>query len=140
MILALAVLLQTPLIIGREPVPASPMTHTFEAACPGTRLRISGHGIARPLSRRVQIETNGRAVGGPLTMRMARDLSHRRAVYRLVALCGQDDHELQLQIYVGETDEHGIVHYWAGSAGFLNGRLLAYRDLEPATAETFWFR
>jgi hypothetical protein len=140
MLLIVMSLVQLPSLVTREPVPAEPMTNVFEASCPGTRLRISGHGLARPEARHVRIELNGRVVAGPLAARMARDLSNMRAVYRLVGLCSRVGRSLQLQIWVGEAGGDGNVHYWAGTAGFLAGRLRAYDGLEPIDARAFWFR
>lgn len=140
MLIVVLGLAQLPLLVSREPTPASPMMQSFEAACPGTRLRISGHGLARPGHRRVRLEINGQLAQGPLAEQMTRDLSNMRAVYRLVGLCDPAGHSLQLQIWAGEGNGDGTVRYSMASAGLHAGRLLAYGGLQPIDAEAFWFR
>ena len=126
-------------LVTREPVPADPMAYTFQATCGETRVKIDGFGLARLPRDAAAVQVNGMVLSDERTSRLARDLSDDRAVYRLVALCSQDN-VLQLQIYVGESSVDGQVNYQTASATFAEGRLYAYSELQPADESSFWFR
>lgn len=111
---------------------------TYEANCGRNRLRIANYGYSWPESRSPRVLLNGRRLTGVMAIQLERDLSNKRAVYRLSALCDVRARELQLIVYRGRAASGGV-EYQVGRAGFVNGALTFYRPLEPTNETTFWF-
>jgi hypothetical protein len=140
--MALISFAQIPGLIAHEPTPATPMSKSFEATCPGLRLRIDRYGgPTRPNGAQPLIFVNGRRLTGSMVDQLHRDLGRARGVYRLAALCSRGERPvMQLRIHYGESDVGGAVSYSAGTAEFVEGRLAHYSPFEPLDAESFWFR
>ncbi len=122
-----------------DPPPAEAWEQSLMLRCGNTTLQIAGYGAARPLNRAVQIRVNGRPLAGAGAEALRRDLSNRRAAYRLAGRCPRQRSSIALIIHRGEQ-EAGVVHYSVGSGLIVNGRLDNYRGVQPANAESFWFR
>jgi hypothetical protein len=120
----------------REPHSASPWTETSSATCGRQRLEMTRS--MRPLETPPRVTINGRPVRGDVQA-LQQDLGEVRAAYRMSFRCGGDQDTLELIWFRGLADEHGQVHYRAGSAMFQGGALLESRS-EEATEASFWYR
>ena len=137
---ALLLIAQAISIGGPEPRAASQWVQTTQATCGTKVIRVTGYGAAMPLDRRVSISLNGRPAIGPRMAQLLKDLSSRRAAYRLVFPCTRGRPEITVQIIRGEKLANGTVEYHSGAATFRGNRLVLYAGLKEANAETFWFR
>jgi hypothetical protein len=149
MILLLAAATLTPrpeTLTVREPTLPDSWVQTFEVRCGSERLRITNYGARLPYpGRGPTITSNGRPVRGGQLDGLRRDLSTRRAAYRLTGQCLPERGGIWLRIVSGEITYpveggEGEMRYLAGSATIRHGRILEYHPLEPATERTFWFR
>ena len=137
--LALHSVAQGPIVPSYDPPPAQAWEQSLLLRCGGTTLRVAGYGAARPLNRPVTITVDGRPLRGTGVAALRRDLSNRRAAYRLAGRCPRQRSSIALFLYAGEQTG-GVVSYSAGQALIVNGALRNYSGLEPANSETFWFR
>lgn len=126
-----------PALVTHEPVVPKHWTQSVEFGCPHQTLRIIGYGASRPES--AQILLNGRPLQGPGADALRRDLSNRRAAYRIYARCTQGEPGIELVMYTGEkrADE---VTYRSGAVLIVGNRLDQYRGLDKSDADSFWFR
>lgn len=130
----------------REPTLPDAWVQTFEVRCGSERLRIANYGARLPYpGRGPLISSNGRPLRGLRVDALRRDLSARRAAYRLTGQCLPERGGIWLVIVSGEITYpveggEGQMRYLAGSAIIRRGRLLEYHPLLPTTEEGFWFR
>ena len=134
--LAVLATMQNPVIISREPRPASPWTVTFDAACGSERLEI-GQPIY-PAGQAPEIRINGQRARGDVRL-LQQEVGERRAAYRFSLLCPQQGDRMHLRWVRGLADQHGHVAYRSGAATFQGGELIS-SHAEESNAETFWYR
>lgn len=133
------VLAQNPSVIVREPRPPSRWQQSTEAACGRTRIRFSGYGAAVHTGATPTVTIDGRALAGPRVPQLIADLSTVRGVYRFSVHCNRDG-TITVTLIEGEAQSGGGVRYRSALARIRRGRLDFYSELEPADADTFWFR
>ena len=135
-----ALLLQpNPVIMVREPTPASPWVQSVEARCGKDLLRISGYGAGRPAGRVAELRVNGVTVRGDAVARLQADLSTRGAAYRLEISCGSPG-QIYVRISQGLKEEDGSLRFRFSAASIQYGRLRTYTGFQDGAAEDFWFR
>ena len=108
--------------------------------CGSERLEIRGFGPAAPENAVARIRVNGRPLRGEAADELRRDLSNRRAVYRVVAVCTRGRPGMWLILHSGESLVSGEVRFLSGRARIMNGVVIEYSGLEEITADGFWFR
>jgi hypothetical protein len=142
----LAVAISAQVVSVREPTLPDQWVQTFEVRCGSDRLRIVGYGALLPYpGRGPEIASNGRPVRGEQAAGLRRDLSNRRAAYRLTGQCLPGGGGIWLRFYAGEMTypiegAEGRMRYQAGAATIRRGRIVDYQPLQPATERTYWFR
>jgi hypothetical protein len=128
-----------PVVMTREPYPPSYWNVSTQANCASSPLVISGYGASAPTGAKPKMNRDGQPVTGPEIDRLLADLSTVRAVYRFSVQCGRTG-VITLRIYEGEAQRDDTVRFRAGLATIKGNRLEFYTGLEPADAETFWWR
>jgi hypothetical protein len=137
----IAVAADLPVII-RTVEPRAPAQYrlTLRQNCRGHRLEIDGYGLSRPTGGAARIRVNGRPLQGEGVARLQADLSNPAALYRLVGVCVRGERGTDIRINRGERLRGAGVEYRAGRATIVGTRLVSYTGLEPADADSFWFR
>jgi hypothetical protein len=138
LMLALA-LAQNPVVMVREPLPPSQWVLTTGADCGKASLRFSDFGVGLNAGATPRVTLRGRPLAGPSVAQLIADLSTVRAIYRFSIQCERDG-DILVRIYSGEAQRDGPVQYRAALARIKRRKLDYYSGLEPANAETFWYR
>ena len=138
-LIAAALVAPDPVVMTREPHPPSDWNLSTQANCGSSPLVISGYGASVLTGAKPKMTRDGQAVTGPDIDRLIADLSTLRAVYRFSVQCGHMG-TITLRIYEGEAQRDDTVRFRAGLATIKDNRLDFYTGLEPADAETFWYR
>ena len=125
-------------VTPREPTIPDQSEQAFTVRCGNQTLRISGYGFARPEGERVSLLANGRNIDGADELR--RDLSNRRAVYRLFAGCSQLSHQITVGLRTLERWPTGEVVVHSAQATFRGANLEYYSGFQLGTLDDFAFR
>jgi len=145
MTLAIAILLAgaqapAPQINNYDPPGAEGWEQAAEFRCGGTTLRVEGYGMAKPSAGSAAVTIDRVDLEGAAANALRKDLSNRRAVYRLGARCPKESSSIALVIVSGEKTEGGEVAYRSGAALIKGNRIQSYTGLQEAAADGFWFR
>jgi hypothetical protein len=139
-LIAALMLNPNPVVMGYNPPSAEGWEQTVVFRCGGTSLRVSGYGASKPLTGVASITVNDVALEGAAVEALRRDLSKRRAAYRLGARCPRESNSISLFIVSGEKLQAGDVAYWSAVASIRGERLQSYSGLQEAGPDSFWFR
>lgn len=129
-----------PVIMSYHPPSAHGWQQAVVFRCSRTTLRVTGYGASKPMTGVAAITVNGAILEGAAVDALRRDLSNRRAAYRLGARCPRDSNSISLFIVSGEKLEAGEVAYRSAAALIRGNRLASYTGLQEAGADDFWFR
>ena len=125
-------------IVAGRPLPPDQYELRLTQECGREKLVVRGFGHAAPADRRATALMNGRPVRGHLAPQLIADLSRRRAVYRLIGLCRNDQRGIWLRIHIADLEEQEP-RFFAGNAYIRGSEVISY-DLRPISPESFWFR
>jgi hypothetical protein len=138
-LLAALLLNPNPVILNFDAPTAEGWEQTVVYRCGTTTLRVTGYGASKPFAGVAAITVNGALLEGDAADALRRDLSNRRAVYRLGARCPREPDSISLIINRGERTEAGGVAYWSASALITGHRVMFYTGLRQSTDDAFWF-
>lgn len=136
-----SVLLTVPVVTAYEPRPALNWSTTTQGQCNSNVLSLSEYGNSTRPGAVPSVVVNGEPVVGKDVGRLIRDLSNKRAVYRITILCLRAG-DMLLRIYEGEGlgDDQGGARYRSTRAVIRGRTLLEYPGLQQIDANGFWFR